>query len=276
MTKQAIGKILFIGAGKMASAIAGGMLRNGFSATDIAACDINAAAAAHFTEMTGVNAVVLPSGQGEEVASLASTADIVIVAVKPQTVPQLLANLNLPDNNLLISIAAGVTLSSVARLTGKQRIIRVMPNTPALVGCGMAAWCGGTDITEQDAASVDAIFSAVGRVCQVSEVMMDAVTGLSGSGPAYVFDFIQAMADGGVRAGLPRSTALTLAAQTVFGAANMLLASQKHPAILRDMVTSPGGTTAAALAVLERNAFKGIVADAVNAAAARSAELGGE
>lgn len=261
-----IGKILFIGAGKMASAIAGGMVKNGFSLTDIAAYDINIIAVEKFSSVTGVKA------DTEHPEKMVEQADIIIVAVKPQLIKTALEPLVLNDK-LIISIAAGVTVNSLTRITGSSKIIRVMPNTPALVGQGVSAWCA-SEGNDCEAETVEMILGAVGQVCRVNESMMDAVTGLSGSGPAYVFDFIQALADGGVKAGLPRDIALMLASQTVAGAAAMIIESGKHPAVLRDMVTSPGGTTAAALASLERNAFKGIVSDAVSAAAARSAELG--
>jgi len=262
-----IGQILFIGAGKMASAIAGGMVHNGFSTDKLGAYDVNSSAAENFTATTGAVA------HTERLEQLVKQADIVIVAVKPQLIKNALAMVNLADKTV-ISIAAGVTLNTLGEITGSSKIIRVMPNTPALVGQGVAAWCGASGVTTAEANAVELILGSVGKVCHVDEKMMDAVTGLSGSGPAYVFDFIQALADGGVKAGLPRDIALMLAGQTVAGAAGMVIESNEHPAVLRDMVTSPGGTTAAALAVLERKAFKGIVSDAVNAAAQRSTELG--
>ncbi len=262
-----IGQILFIGAGKMASAIAGGMVKNGFSADKLGAYDVNSSATKSFTATTGVIA------HTERLEQLVKQADIIIIAVKPQIIKSALATVLLTDKTI-ISIAAGVTLDTLEKITGSSKIIRVMPNTPALIGQGVAAWCATAEITEIEADAVELILAAVGKVCRVDEKMMDAVTGLSGSGPAYVFDFIQALADGGVKAGLPRDIALMLAGQTVAGAAAMVIESNEHPAVLRDMVTSPGGTTAAALAVLERKAFKGIVSDAVNAAALRSAELG--
>ena len=262
-----IGNILFIGAGKMASAITGGMVENGFSTDNIAAYDVNQAAVKNFTATTGVTA------DTEHPEQMVARADIIIIAVKPQIIKSALTVLPLNDKTI-ISIAAGVTLAALAEITGSSKIIRVMPNTPALVGQGISAWCASDAVNEKETNAVELILDTVGKVCKVDEKMMDAVTGLSGSGPAYVFDFIQALADGGVKAGLPREIAMILAGQTVAGAAAMVIESSEHPAVLRDMVTSPGGTTAAALAVLERKAFKGIVSDAVNAAAERSAELG--
>lgn len=262
-------KILFIGAGKMATAIAGGMTAHGFAASGLRAFDPSAQAAADFSAATGVQ---VETGNLEKVLA---PADAVIVAVKPQQISQALhGNAVLYKRKLLISIAAGIKISALRELTGATRIIRVMPNTPALVGAGASAWCASPEASGADIKLINRILAAIGTVCRVEEKQMDAVTGLSGSGPAYVLDFIQALADGGVNAGLPRETAAGLAVQTVLGTAKLVLESKRHPAVLRDEVTSPGGTTARALAVLEKNSFKGTVIEAVLAAAARSAELG--
>ena len=177
---------------------------------------------------------------------------------------------------LVISIAAGVTLAAVALcFPGGQPVVRAMPNTPALVSMGMTAMSPGPHVKETHLKTAQEIFEAVGQAVVVEEKMMDAVTGLSGSGPAYVFAFIEALADGGVLSGLDRRTAVTLAAHTVGGAAGLVLASGQHPAQLKDMVTSPGGTTIAGLKVLEAGAFRGAVMKAVEAATKRSKELGG-
>ncbi len=162
----------------------------------------------------------------------------------------------LPESRLLISIAAGVTLGAMEKAAGHHRLIRVMPNTPALIGMGAAAYACGSTATAEDAATVERILGAVGTVTRVAEPLLDAVTGVSGSGPAYVYTFIEALADGGVAEGLTKDQALQLAAQTVAGAAAMVLQSGQHPAVLRDQVTSPGGTTIAALAALEARAFR--------------------
>ena len=153
-------------------------------------------------------------------------------------------------------------------------MIRAMPNTPALVGHGAAAYCLGSRATPEDAVTAQALLGAVGLVVQVPEKLMDAVTGLSGSGPAYIYVVIDALADGGVKAGLPRADAVRLAAQTVLGAAAMVLETGEHPAVLKDMVTSPGGTTIAGLAALERHGLRSALIEAVGAATARAAELG--
>ncbi|MDD5597586.1 MAG: pyrroline-5-carboxylate reductase [Victivallaceae bacterium] len=264
-------KILFIGTGKMATAIAGGMTANGFEISGIGAFDISAKAAADFSAATGVK---VETGNLEKVLA---PADAVIIAVKPQQISEALQNNSaLYRDKLLISIAAGIKISTLRELSGAVRIIRVMPNTPALVGEGASAWCASPETNEADMQLINRILSSIGTACRVEEKQMDAVTGLSGSGPAYVLDFIQALADGGVNAGLPRETATNLAVRTVLGTAKLMLESKRHPAVLRDEVTSPGGTTAKALAVLEKNSFKGTIIEAVLAAATRSAELGGK
>ncbi|MDD5698661.1 MAG: pyrroline-5-carboxylate reductase [Victivallaceae bacterium] len=261
--------ILFIGAGKMAAAIAGGMLGKGFAAAQIGAFDISPQAAANFTAATGVKV------ETRRPDNLLTQAAAVVIAVKPQQLTNALRDYSgrLADK-LIISIVAGTAVARLQELTGATRIIRVMPNTPALVGQAASAWCASPGTTETDLKLLGRILDSIGAAWKVDEKLLDAVTGLSGSGPAYVLDFIQALADGGVNAGLPRDTALALAVQTVLGTAELLLKSGRHPAVLRDEVTSPGGTTARALAVLEKHGFKGTVIEAVLAAAARSEELG--
>lgn len=262
-------KILFIGAGKMATAIAAGMVANGFDTDKISAYDISEDAAENFTRVVGAKAVT------SNLKELLQNADILILAVKPQHIEAAVPDTpGLYANKLIISIAAGVKISTIRQLCGATRVVRVMPNTPAVVGAAASAWCASAEITNEDSELVEKILKSVGIACKVDEKLMDAVTGVSGSGPAYVFDFIQALADGGVNAGLPRGLANDLAAQTVLGAAKLVLESGRHPAVLRDEVTSPGGTTAKALAVFEKKGMKGTVIEAVLAAAARSAELG--
>jgi len=175
----------------------------------------------------------------------------------------------------VISVAAGATIARIATpLAAGVRIIRAMPNTPAMVLRGATALAGGPHATEDDMASAEAIFCAVGRCVRVPESAMDAVTGLSGSGPAYVMLFLEALADGGVRAGLPRDVALQLAAQTLLGSAALQLETGLHPGVLKDQVTSPGGTTIAGVAALEAGGLRAAVIDAVHAATARAAALG--
>jgi pyrroline-5-carboxylate reductase len=178
-------------------------------------------------------------------------------------------------SKLVISIAAGITIGRIEKLlTGNPRVIRVMPNTPALVLAGAAGIAAGTSAGKDDLDIAQEIFNAVGRAVVVEEKLMDAVTGLSGSGPAYVFMIIDALSDAGVKAGLPRPLALELAAQTVFGSAKMVLETKEHPAKLRDMVTSPGGTTIEGLHALEKGKLRATLMNAVEAATARSRELG--
>jgi pyrroline-5-carboxylate reductase len=210
---------------------------------------------------------------GLEVADL---ADVVLVCVKPgDCVPVMTALAPGKSAPLLISIAAGVKLEALEKAAGRRhRVVRVMPNTPAMVGAGASAYAVGKRATAADAALTEKLLSAVGRVTRVEEHLLDAVTGLSGSGPAYIYTVIEALADGGVASGLPRETALELAAQTVAGAAQMVLDTRLHPAILRDQVASPGGTTIAGLAVLEKAGLRSAFIEAVRAAVARSVELG--
>lgn len=270
-------KLFVIGAGKMGGAIAGGLIaKKMFSSDEVAAFDVNAAAAESFAKRAGCAAYSTVEAAGGAFAE----APAVLLAVKPQVLESALAmwkNAAAPlSGKLIISIVAGMPIEKIARLVGGERIVRVMPNTPALVGAGAAAYAPGAGATEEDAALVEKILSAVGMARRMKESDLDAVTALSGSGPAYVFAFIQALADGGVAEGLSREAALALAVQTVLGSAEMAARSGEHPAVLKDAVTSPGGTTIRALEVLEDRGFSGAVIQAVRAAAARSRELGGK
>ena len=263
-------RIFFSGAGKMATAIAGGMVKSGkFSASKLAAFDPDCHAAENFTAVTGVSTITSDPANGFK------NAEVVFIAVKPQMVSAALDGFSeLLKDKLIISIAAGISIARLKELTGSDRIIRVMPNTPALVNKGATAYSASNGATELDCKLAGEIFSAVGTVIQVKESDLNAVTALSGSGPAYVFEFIQALADGGVAEGLPRDTALMLAVQTVIGAAEMIRTTGEHPASLKDKVTSPAGTTSRALQVLAERSFAGSVIKAVRAAADRSRELG--
>ena len=204
-------------------------------------------------------------------------ADVAVLAVKPQMLPTVLSELG-PTlaHALVISIVAGVTIRTIAeQIAGAMRVIRAMPNVPALVREGMTALALGSAVSENDSRLARTVFESVGRVVLVEERLMDAVTGLSGSGPAYVYTVVEALADGGVLMGLPRATALQLAAQTVAGAAQMVLSTGKHPAALRDEVTSPGGTTIAGLEQLEKHGVRNALVQAVRKATERSKELAG-
>lgn len=261
----------FLGAGQMATALAKGWAAAGLLDPEAAvAADPHPAARDAFTANTGIRT----TATNGEVLSACPT---VVLAVKPQVLPAVLDDIrsHLTANHLLVSIAAGITLSELANQLGRDtRLVRVMPNTPALVGAGASAYCGGVAATAEDVDLVGELFSAIGIAFCVPEKLLDAVTGLSGSGPAFVYVMIEALADGGVRAGLPRAVAQTLAAQTVFGAAKMVLETDTHPAALKDAVASPGGTTIAGLHALERAGFRAAAIDAVTAAADRATELG--
>lgn len=206
---------------------------------------------------------------------VASQADIILLAVKPQVIPEVMAELQgrLDASRLVISIAAGIPLHLMAAMLPEARLMRVMPNTPTLIQSGMAAVARGPRADDGDLELTCRLFDAVGRSVVVDEKVMDAVTGLSGSGPAYVFVFLEALADGGVKMGLPRQTALLLAAQTILGAASLYLETREHPGSLKDMVTSPAGTTIAGLHALEQGGFRGLVMNAVESAAKRSSAL---
>lgn len=259
--------ICFIGAGKMATAIAGGMVRKNIK-TEIHTFDPFAAAAEQFCKLTGGTAHPSP------VAAL-EHADVILLAVKPQYLTEAVAAFREAiGDRLVISIVAGATIASLEALTGTRRIVRVMPNTPALVGEGMSCIAASEAVPETDLAETETLLSAVGLCRRVSEKQLDAVTGLSGSGPAFVLEFIQALADGGVYAGLPRATAIELAVQTVLGSAKMARDAKTPIGELRDAVISPAGTTSRGVMELAKGAFSATVAQAVAAAADRSAELG--
>jgi pyrroline-5-carboxylate reductase len=269
MSEQANMHIGFIGSGRMASALLEGILRAGIApAGDVFLTDKIAKAAEELAGRTGANA----RGSNAEVVA---AAGVLILCVKPGDVPGALKEAGDLTGKLLISIAAGVPLRRLREwATGSVRLIRVMPNTPALIGKGAAAYAPGEGVTEEDLGVADRIFGATGIVVWVKEELLDAVTGLSGSGPAFVYTVIEALADGGVLMGLTRDTALRLAAQTVLGSAAMVLETGMHPAQLRDQVASPGGTTIAGLEALEDAGLRAALIGAVRAATERSGELG--
>jgi pyrroline-5-carboxylate reductase len=260
----------FIGAGMMGEAVARGLLKAGVPKARIHASDPEPARRELFRKQLGI-AITADN------RAVAEGADIIILAVKPFVVPDVLGEIAHGVNldKLLISIAAGVTTDSIERKLGaKVPVVRAMPNTPCLLGEGATGITAGqyADFSHLELASQ--IFKAVGLVAVLPEDKIDAVTGLSGSGPAFVYMFIEALADGGVRMGLPRAIAIQFAAQTVAGAARMVLDSGAHPGELRDRVTTPGGTTIAGIASLERSGFRAAAIEAVTAATERSIELG--
>ncbi|CAG0982446.1 pyrroline-5-carboxylate reductase [Geobacter sp.] len=263
-------KLGFIGGGNMAEAIIKGLLAGGVTAAELVVAE---PVAERREFLRGTYGIDVHTDNGEAAAG----ADALIIAVKPQVFRGMATALGAGgfDGKLLISIMAGISIGGIEEACGgSSRVIRVMPNTPALVLAGASALCRGKNATDDDLFFARGIFDLVGTTCVVDEKLMDAVTGVSGSGPAYVFMFIEALSDAGVKNGLPRDVATQLAAQTVFGSAKLLLETGDHPGVLKEKVTSPGGTTIAGVASLERDSFRGAVMAAVDAATVRSAELG--
>ncbi len=261
-------KIGFLGAGRMATAIAGGMVKNSFSAADIVAYDCSVEAGKAFAEVTGAKISADPQ-------AMAAGCGAVLLAVKPQYLAEALKPLSgMLTDTLIISIVAGVTLEKLGSLTGSSRIVRVMPNTPALIGEGCGAYSVSPSATSDDKLLAEKILASIGGFYLLDEKMLDAVTAVSGCGPAYIYEMIQAMADGGVTLGLPRDLAKKLAAATVKGAAAMVLETDVHPTELRDQVCSPGGSTICAVNHLAGKGFSGTVIEAELAAYKRSVELG--
>ncbi len=261
----------FIGSGNMATALIKGLIKSGaYQKEHLSAADKNAASLKKVGEEFGI----LCCSSNLE---LASQSDAVILAVKPQNMREVLEEIrgSIRKDHLLISIAAGIPLKMIHEIIGIDLpMIRVMPNTPALIQEGASALASGPFAGEKEMAVARKIFSAVGITVEVEETMLDAVTALSGSGPGYVFRMMECMVEAGTNVGLNPDVALKLVIQTFLGAARLAGASEHSLSDLRKMVTSPGGTTAAGLAVLEESDLKGIIDKAVNAACKRSVELG--
>jgi len=267
---MSVTKIGFIGAGKMATALGKGLVDSGFTqAENILASDRFEGSRTSFEQQTGGSTT-------QSNLDVLKNSKVVILAVKPQVLPEVLEELAgvATAEHLFVSIAAGVTLSTLQSAIPISRHIRVMPNTPALVGAGAAGFSLGENATAEDAALVEQMLATVGIAVQVTENLLDVVTGLSGSGPAYAFEIIEALSDGAVLMGLPRAIATQLAAQTLLGAAKMVLETGEHPGVLKDAVTSPGGTTIAGLHQLETGGMRGILMNAVQAATKKSKQLG--
>ncbi|HET6675647.1 MAG TPA: pyrroline-5-carboxylate reductase [Nitrospiraceae bacterium] len=263
-------KIAFLGGGQMAEALIGGMLTSRVCQTsDIWATDPLAGRREILKTRFGVQV-------GERNGPAMEWADVVVLAVKPQSLADVMAEAaSYLNGKLVLSIAAGIPLAWIRyRAPAIRAIIRAMPNTPALVHEGITALAWETACSDQDLVFARNLFESVGRTVDVEERLIDAVTGLSGSGPAYVFVAIEALADGGIKVGLPRRTAELLAAQTVLGAARLVMERGEHPACLKDQVASPGGTTIAGLHRLEEGGFRATLMAAVEAATKRSEELG--
>lgn len=262
-------KLAFLGAGKMATAIACGLLKQKVcTAAELCASDKVEAARAAFAAKTGALCL-------EDNTQALAGATAVILAVKPQDAAAALTAVpGQFQGKLLISIAAGLSLAKLSAWTGSDRVIRVMPNTPAMVNLGAAVYACAPGATAADRALAQRIFSAIGIAYELPETQLDAVTGVSGSGPAYVFEFVQALVDGAVAAGLPPELALDLVVQTVAGAAEMLRQKQGTPDELRQAVTSKGGTTEAGLKVLAEAQFRPLITRVIARATERSRELG--
>ncbi len=269
---MALGKnIAFLGAGNMAEALVKGLLHaNVAEPREIVCSDRREERGPELIQRYGVR---FTRSNRDAVAG----ADIVVLSVKPQVMNKVLDEIApvLDQRKLVISIAAGVPIAAIERKVGHGvRIVRTMPNTPALVGAGATALSAGAHATDDDLRQARALFDSIGKSVVVDEGLLDAVTGLSGSGPAYIFLVIEALSDAGVKVGLPRDTAQALAAQTVLGSAKLLLDTGEHPGRLKDQVTSPGGTAIAGLHTLEAGGLRTTLMDAVEAATKRSRELG--
>jgi pyrroline-5-carboxylate reductase len=265
-------KIGFIGGGQMGEAMVKGLLQAGlYQAPALIVAEPDPSRRKYLE--TTYKIITYETSQ-----PLLASCNTVLLAVKPQVMPQVLTicKRDIKDDHLIITIAAGLPIAAYERILGenKYRIIRVMPNTPALVLQGASAICRNSQASDEDLREAVAIFNAVGKSVVLEEKYLDAVTGLSGSGPAYVFTFIDALIDAGLKTGLSRDVSEILAIQTVLGSVKLLEESKEHPAVLRSRVTSPGGTTIAGLHIMERDGFRGIIMDAVEAATNRAIELG--
>jgi len=268
MEKKTLG---FIGGGNMAAALVKGLLHAKVVPPEgIIVSDVKQERLTQLEELHGVRTTT-------DNHELVRASDVVVLSVKPQVIDKVLGVVggDIEQAQLVVSVAAGVPLAAIeARLPEGARVVRSMPNTPATALAGATAIAAGTHATEEDLEVARALFAAVGRVVTLDETLLDAVTGLSGSGPAYVMLMIEALADGGVKVGLHRDTALLLAAQTVYGSAKLLLETGEHPGRLKDMVTSPGGTAIAGLHTLESGGLRRTLIDAVEAATNRAIALG--
>jgi len=264
-------KLGFIGLGNMATAIIGGILSKGLvSAQDIIGSDKFPAGCEKAAKEFGIEAVT-------DNKRVAAEADVLFFAVKPLFLPEVMTEIQdvLREETLIISIVAGKSIAFMEEGLGKKarKIVRCMPNTPALVGEGCTGACPNANVTKEDMEQALTLLGSFGIAQQVPEYLMDAVVGVSGSAPAYVFMFIEAMADAAVAAGMPRAQAYTFAAQTVLGSAKMVLETGRHPGDLKDMVCSPGGTTIEAVKVLERKGLRSAVMDAMEACIEKSKHL---
>ena len=262
-------KLGVIGAGNMGSAIIRGYLAGGAEPGQIAVCG-------HHPEQLEAMAAELGIAVKDSAIKLTEASDVILLAVKPKDAAKVLEEISpfFTSEKMLVSIVVGRTIEALsAACPSAEKIIRVMPNTPTMVRSGVSALSRNSQVTDEEYRAVEDIFAGIGLAEEVPESLMDAVTGLSGSGPAFVYLFIEAMADGGVLCGLPRDKALKLAAQTVYGSARMVLETGTHPAALKDAVCSPGGTTIEGVRTLEAGSLRSTVIEAVSAACEKSKKL---
>ncbi|NRA03501.1 MAG: pyrroline-5-carboxylate reductase [Myxococcales bacterium] len=260
-------RVSSVGAGNMAEAILRGLIRAGADPDGLSAADPLPERRELLSRELGISTTASN-------AEVVRNADLVLLAVKPVSLAEATAELPGAPGPIYLSIVAGATLETLAQLLGpRARVVRAMPNTPALIGAGISAICGSTGLPPEDLDRAEAVLAAVGRVLRVPETQLDAVTGLSGSGPAYVYRFVEALTAAGVHQGLAPAQARELAVETVCGAAGMLQETGEDPAVLRARVSSPGGTTLAGLSALETGGFADLVSEAVEAATRRSREL---
>jgi pyrroline-5-carboxylate reductase len=265
-----MGTVAIFGAGVMGETLLSGLLRAGRPAGELVITERRAERAAELEQRYGVRAL--------ENTEAAETADTLVLVVKPQDMGVLLEEIapHVRPGNLVVSLAAGITTAFLeTRLPEGRAVVRVMPNTPALVDQGMAAISAGFHCSDDQLREAEALLAATGKVVEVPEKMLDAVTAISGSGPAYIFYVVEAMIEAGVVLGMPRATATDLVVQTLYGAATMIKETGQHPTVLREQVTSPGGTTAAALRVMDDHKVRAAFISAMEAAAVRSRELAG-
>ena len=259
-----------IGGGNMAQAVLQGLLQSGYDPDQLSASDPDPARRELLARTLRVHTT-------ESNLEIAQSSEVVVLAVKPQALAAVTAELPRDGGPLYLSIVAGQTLATLRRQLGNgTRIVRSMPNTPALIGAGISAIADDPAASPEDLERAEVVLRAVGSVVRVPEALLDAVTGLSGSGPAYVYLFVEALTEAGTREGLPSQIARRLALETLLGAAAMVRESDEHPAVLRERVASPGGTTVAGLAALEEHGFRSAILAAVRAATERSRDLSGE
>ncbi|MCL2296614.1 MAG: pyrroline-5-carboxylate reductase [Methanomassiliicoccaceae archaeon] len=265
-------KIGFIGVGNMAEAIMKGVIGAGlYTADEIIASEVYEPRRKYIADTLGIEV-------HKDNQAIAKSTKFIVLSVKPQQIDEVLTSIksSLTKNHLVMSIAAGITISTLESYVPACRVVRVMPNQPCMVLASASAFSRGTNATSEDCAKVDSVLKAVGISLEVKEYLLDAVTGLSGSGPAYAYMMIEALSDGGVLMGLPRDISTKLAAQTLLGAAKTILETGEHPGKMKDIVCSPGGTSIQAVRVLEDCGLRSALINAVEASAMRSKELGKE